>query len=48
MLVFDTIGGLQLESSSSLSNARMEANVGVILEEVLEEAPKWKVLRVSE
>lgn len=42
-------GGLQLENSSSPSNkvdnAKMEANVGVVLEEVLEEAPKWKVLR---
>lgn len=38
-------GDLQLENPSSLSNARMKVNVGVILEEVLEEAPKWKVLR---
>ncbi|XP_020586235.1 DNA repair endonuclease UVH1 [Phalaenopsis equestris] len=41
--------GLQSENSSSHSNkmdsAKLEANVGVVLEEVLEEAPKWKVLR---
>ncbi|KAI0520139.1 hypothetical protein KFK09_007610 [Dendrobium nobile] len=41
-------GGLQLENSSlsnKMDNAKMEANVGIVLEEVLEEAPKWKVLR---
>lgn len=40
------------ESGASLSNktggGRMQSNVGVVLDEVLEEAPKWKVLRVSE
>ncbi|KAG1354368.1 DNA repair endonuclease UVH1 [Cocos nucifera] len=39
----------QNESGASLSNeadgGRMESNVGVVLDEVLEEAPKWKVLR---
>lgn len=38
------------ENSSSLSNevvsAKVAENVGVVLEEVLEDAPKWKVLRV--
>lgn len=37
------------ESESDDADGRkVDANVGVMLEEVLEEAPKWKVLRVSE
>ncbi|XP_010919791.1 DNA repair endonuclease UVH1 isoform X2 [Elaeis guineensis] len=39
----------QNESGASLSNeadgGRIKSNVGVVLDEVLEEAPKWKVLR---
>ncbi|XP_026661913.1 DNA repair endonuclease UVH1 isoform X2 [Phoenix dactylifera] len=39
----------QRESGAALSNetdgGRVESNVGVVLDEVLEEAPKWKVLR---
>lgn len=34
--------------SDETDGGRMESNAGVMLDEVLEEAPKWKVLRVSE
>lgn len=35
-------------SSSKAGDRKIDASGGIVLEEVLEEAPKWKVLRVSE